>query len=367
MSSISKRNLIILAALFLAVLLFVTTCSDSGTKVQTKDKRTPELSLKLLKEGNERFAKGDAEHPRTDAKRLEQAGKESQGDHAFATVLSCSDSRVPVERIFDAGVMDIFVVRVAGNVVQGNEAGSIEYGLSHVNTPLLVVLGHTQCGAVTAVTEAVEGHGHELERNIPGLVSSIIPAVERTKKHTGLKGKALVPQATEQNVWQSITDLFMRSPSTRELVKSGKVKVVGAMYEVETGRVQWLKEDRPLAILKEVEENPARAMEAMAGHGDEDHAAHGHAGEADHKHDMTEGHDHPADAAAPAGEDAVKEEAAAHEAAEAAQAPLTVEQLQELAAKAAEAAKAAAEAAADAAQTATRAAEEAARAAGAAQ
>lgn len=367
MSSISKRNLIILAALFLAVLLFVTTCSDSGTKVQTKDKRTPELSLKLLKEGNERFAKGDAEHPRTDAKRLEQAGTESQGDHAFATVLSCSDSRVPVERIFDAGVMDIFVVRVAGNVVQGNEAGSIEYGLSHVNTPLLVVLGHTQCGAVTAVTEAVEGHGHELERNIPGLVSTIIPAVERTKKHTGLKGKALVPQATEQNVWQSITDLFMRSPSTRELVKSGKVKVVGAMYEVETGRVQWLKEDRPLAILKEVEENPARAMEAMAGHGDEDHAAHGHAMEAGHMHDVTEGkaegHDHAADAAAPAGEEAAQEEAPVHEATEAAQAPLTVEQLQELAAKAAEAAKAAA----DAAQTATRAAEEAARAAGTAQ
>ncbi|GFM35842.1 carbonic anhydrase [Desulfovibrio psychrotolerans] len=366
MSSISKRNLIILAALFLAVLLFVTTCSDSGNKVQTKDKRTPELSLKLLKEGNERFAKGDAEHPRTDAKRLEQAGKESQGDHAFATVLSCSDSRVPVERIFDAGVMDIFVVRVAGNVVQGNEAGSIEYGLSHVNTPLLVVLGHTQCGAVTAVTEAVEGHGHELERNIPGLVASIVPAVERTKKHTGLSGKALVPQATEQNVWQSITDLFMRSPSTRELVRSGKVKVVGAMYEVETGRVQWLKEDRPLAILKEVEENPARAIEAMAGHSDEDHAAHGHAQEAGHKHDMTEGKaegDHAADAAAPAGEEAAKEEAATAAGHEAAEAPLTVEQLQELAAKAAEAAKVAA----DAAETATRAAEEAARATGAAQ
>lgn len=264
MSSVFKKNSIIIAAMFLAVLLFVTMGTGNEPEHKAKDNRTPELSLKLMKEGNERFADGQSQHPRTDAYRLEMAGKENQGDYAYATVLTCSDSRVPVERVFDAGVMDIFVIRVAGNVVQGDEAGSIEYGLSHVHTPLLVVLGHTQCGAVTAVTNAIEGHGHTLERNIPGLVAPIAPAVKRTIKLSGRHGADVIPLAIEQNVWQSIHDLFMVSPSTRALVKSGKVKVVGAIYDVATGKVDWLKEDKPMSILEEVEADPARAMNPMA-------------------------------------------------------------------------------------------------------
>jgi len=86
---------------------------------------------------------GKSNYPHTDAARLIQAGKENQGDHAYATVITCSDSRVPVEHIFDAGIMDIFVIRVAGNVCDVDEIGSIEYGLAHVHTPVLVVLGHT--------------------------------------------------------------------------------------------------------------------------------------------------------------------------------------------------------------------------------
>jgi carbonic anhydrase len=145
---IFKSRKTLLAALGLVALFLIFgafSCSSDSTV-----ERTPEAALKALRQGNERFAAGEAVHPRTDAARLAQAGTESQGDHAYATVLACSDSRVPVERLFDAGVMDIFVVRVAGNVVQGDEAGSIEYGLAHVKTPVLVVLGHTQCGAVTA-------------------------------------------------------------------------------------------------------------------------------------------------------------------------------------------------------------------------
>jgi len=354
MSTISRKNIIIIAALFLAVLFFVTMGDDNGSDVKTKDKRTPALSLQLLKEGNERFVNGEALHPRTDTIRLEQAGSQSQGDHAFATVLGCSDSRVPVERIFDAGIMDIFVIRVAGNVVQGDEAGSIEYGLAHVNTPLLVVLGHTQCGAVTAVTNAIEGHGHALERNIPGLVAPITPAVEKSIKYTGKHGADVIPVAIEQNVWQSIHDLFMVSPSTRELVKSGKVQVVGAIYDVSTGRVEWLKEDKPAEILAEVEADPARAMEGMAGEHTEAPAAEGHMDtmKTEHQNDAKEAV-HEAEVAA---------EPAKEEQAEAA-APANVEELKALAEKAAEAAKNAAAAA----EAATRAAEEAAKAAGSAQ
>jgi len=123
---------------------------------------------------------------------------------------------VPVERIFDSGVMDIFVIRVAGNVCDTDEIGSIEYGLAHVNTPVLVVLGHTQCGAVTAVAHAIHGTGHALERNIPALVDNIIPAVKRAESlNPGITSDEIIPYAIIENVWQGIEDLFMNSPSTR--------------------------------------------------------------------------------------------------------------------------------------------------------
>lgn len=365
MSTISKRNIIIISALFLAVLLFVTMGDESDKTASETTERSPAISLQLLQEGNERFVNGKSLHPRTDAARLELAGTQNQGDYAYATVLTCSDSRVPVERIFDAGIMDIFVIRVAGNVVQGDEAGSIEYGLAHVNTPLLVVLGHTQCGAVTAVTNAIEGQGHALERNIPGLVAPIAPAVEKTIKLTGLHGKDVIPMAIEQNVWQSVHDLFMSSPSTRELVKSGKVKVAGAIYDVSTGKINWLKEEKTLSILKEVEANPARAIEAMAGGSHEKETAaapeEAHGKEQPLLKEVAPAADeHKAAEAAPA---AVKEETtdAAHAPAPALVKP-AAEELKELAAKATEAAKAAVAAA----EAATKAAEEAAKAAEAA-
>lgn len=223
-------------------------------------------AIAKLKEGNERFISGKSMHPHTDSARLIQAGKEDQGKHAYATVITCSDSRVPVERIFDAGIMDLFIIRVAGNVVDTDEAGSIEYGLAHVNTPVLVVLGHTQCGAVTAVTNAVQGHGHALEINIPPLVDNIEPAVKRAmQEHPELKDKEVIPAAIVENVWQGVRDLFMKSPASRELVKSGKAKVVGAIYDVGSGKVEWLAEDKVAGILDEVEKDANRQMKKMAG------------------------------------------------------------------------------------------------------
>jgi carbonic anhydrase len=116
-------------------------------------------------------------------------------------VITCSDSRVPVEHIFDTGIMDIFVIRVAGNVCDVDERGSIEYGLAHVHTPVLVVLGHTQCGAVTAVTHAIHGTGHALECNIPPLVDNIEPAVRRAMaNHPDVHGDEIIPYAIEENI-----------------------------------------------------------------------------------------------------------------------------------------------------------------------
>jgi len=249
---------------FLVLMLACVSLAEAGSKP------SPDEAIALLQAGNARFVAGTSEHPHTDAARIAQAGEENQGDHAYATVITCSDSRVPVERIFDAGVMDLFIIRVAGNVCDTDEVGSIEYGLAHVNTPVLVVLGHTQCGAVTAVTHAVHGTGHALERNIPPLVDNIQPAVERAMHaHPDVHGDAIIPLAIKENVWQGIEDLFLASPSTRHLVESGKAKVVGAIYDVGTGKVKWLPEHKTAQILAHVGNNPKRALNAMAdaGHG----------------------------------------------------------------------------------------------------
>lgn len=280
MQHASNRSQILVAALAFALALVTTVSPAYGAKP------SPDEAIAQLREGNERFVAGESNHPNTDVKRLIQAGKENQGDHAFATVITCSDSRVPVERLFDAGVMDIFVIRVAGNVCDTDEVGSIEYGLAHVNTPVLVVLGHKQCGAVTAVTAAVQGQGHKLERNIPPLVDNIEPAVHRAiAAYPGAEGSELVEAGIVENVWQSIEDLYRTSPATRELVKSGKVKVVGAIYDVGTGEIEWLPESKSEAVLTAVESDATRAMNVYAdsGHGGEatDHGGEATAGHAD--------------------------------------------------------------------------------------
>ena len=225
----------------------------------------PDEAFALLQKGIERFVAGAARHPHADRARLALAGRASQADHAYATMLTCSDSRVPVELIFDAGVMDLFVIRVAGNVCNTDEIGSIEFGLAHVRTPVMVLLGHTQCGAVTTVTQQMLGKGHPLERNIPPLVGSIEAAVKQAMaQQPGIQGEAIIPYAIEENIWLGIERIFLASPAVRGLVKRGTAKVLGAIYDVGTGVVTWLPERKTQEILLRVESNPDRAEGAMA-------------------------------------------------------------------------------------------------------
>ncbi|MBN1931533.1 MAG: carbonic anhydrase [Desulfobacterales bacterium] len=287
------KNILTAVCVIFVILLFILTTGTGNHDVA--EKPSPDEAINMLKAGNQRFVEGKSEYPHTNAARLEQAGKENQGDHAYATVITCSDSRVPVELIFDAGIMDIFVIRVAGNVCDVDEIGSIEYGLAHVNTPVLVILGHTQCGAVTAVTHAVHGTGHALERNIPPLVDNIEPAVKRAMAaHPDIHGDEIIPYAIEENVWKGIEDLFMNSPASRNIVNDGKAKVVGAIYDVSTGKVSWLPEEKSIEILKKVEANPLRAMEAMAGGGHGGESGHGtkveHAAPVESKHEKAAAH-----------------------------------------------------------------------------
>ncbi|MBS0198688.1 MAG: HAMP domain-containing protein [Planctomycetes bacterium] len=209
------------------------TCSLLMSLAGTTLAGPAEDGLTSLREGNARFVTGKTQNPHTGMDRVAETGA---GQKPFVTILSCSDSRLPLERIFDQGVGDIFVVRVAGNVADTDEIGSAEYAAGHLNTPLLVVMGHSKCGAVTAVATGAQVHG-----SIPGLIDNIIPAVESAKKkHPGVTGKDLVPFAIEENVYQSIADTLTKSAEIRELVGQGKLLVVGAVYDVDTGKVAWL-------------------------------------------------------------------------------------------------------------------------------
>jgi carbonic anhydrase len=215
----------------------------------------PGAALEMLKDGNRRFRSGRATHPHIDRERLKLAGAEDQSIHAYATILACSDSRVPVEIIFDAGIMDLFVIRVAGNICRADEIGTIEYGLAHVKTPLVVILGHTKCGALTAATQAFQGRCPDLECNIQPTVEGIEPVCRlAADEHPEASDDEVIPYAIEENVWQGIRDLFLESPTARDYVRQGIAKVVGAVYDLGTGEVRWLPEERVTAILGEVEE-----------------------------------------------------------------------------------------------------------------
>lgn len=193
----------------------------------------PAAALARLLEGNRRFRAGTpAQQQRAWDPRLATAGQ-----RPFAIILACSDSRIPVEIVFDVGFGDLFVVRVAGNIVAPSLVGSIEFAASQFGSRLVMVMGHTGCGAVGATVEALEtGQGHGSD-NIRAITDRIAPHIE------GLVGRAtdhatLFQQAVRANVRASVDHLRHGSPLLEELVLAGRVAIVGAEYELETGTVQ---------------------------------------------------------------------------------------------------------------------------------
>jgi carbonic anhydrase len=193
-------------------------------------------ALKLLMDGNTRWVAGKPTSPNTDAARRKDVT--DNGQKPFVTVLTCADSRLPVERIVDRGVGEVFVVRVAGNIAGTSEIGTVEYGLGHLNTPLLVVMGHSKCGAVGAAVAGADVHG-----KIADIVDAIEPAVARAKrKNPDAKGDDLTKAAIKENVWQTVFSLIRESKDIRSLVAKGKVKVVGAVCDISTGEIEWLGE-----------------------------------------------------------------------------------------------------------------------------
>ena len=218
-------------ALILPVLLLVFIGPALAPGVDTGF--SADEALKMLKDGNARYLEGKVTHPRQDAAR--RALTAGQGQHPFAAVLSCSDSRVPVELIFDQGIGDLIVIRVAGNVAATDEIGTMEY-VDYLGIPVAVVLGHSQCGAVTAAVE-----GTKLPGSMGVLVAPIKPAADKAKAdNPGAAPEALVSAAVKENVFQAMEDMLQKSPLIKAAVKAGKTKLLGAVYELDTGQVQWL-------------------------------------------------------------------------------------------------------------------------------
>lgn len=223
-----------LAALAAALPLFAApVLSRADEAHEGKHGRSPDAILADLKAGNARFVAGKATRPHATPKRLKETAK---GQHPEAIILGCSDSRVPPELVFDEGIGDLFIVRVAGNVAEEHTIGSVEYAAEHLAVPLVVVLGHHSCGAVKATAEATG----PVEGNVGALVKEIKPAVDETRKAPASKD-GLVHDAVHANTRKQAEALVTKSPVLKHLVEAGKVKVVAAVYDLETGKVDWAK------------------------------------------------------------------------------------------------------------------------------
>lgn len=210
--------------------------ASSSSTVMTKQDQasmTPADALADLKAGNARFASGSA----SSFDYLAQAKQTTDGQYPKAAILSCIDSRVPVEAIFDQGIGDVFVGRVAGNVEDVNMLGSFEYATEFAGTPLIVVLGHTSCGAVKGAIAKAR------EENLTLLLNEIEPAIAytHTSGHRDAKNKKYVNAVVETNVRETIRDLTTRSSVLRHRVNTGKLQIVGGIYHLDSGKVEWLE------------------------------------------------------------------------------------------------------------------------------
>ena len=214
---------------FLAVALMLTLLVTMAASAEEKNGISGAEAMQKLLEGNARYVSGNVSHQ--DQYVVERRSELISSQHPFAIVVGCSDSRVPPEAVFDQGLGDIFVVRTAGQVLDNASLGSIEYAVEHLGVPLVVVLGHDNCGAVTAAVKGGEAPGH-----LKSLVESIQPAVDEAKKMNN-EGE-LLNNSIDNNIKNIQKSLESAEPILSEKVRKGELKVVGARYHLDTGVVQ---------------------------------------------------------------------------------------------------------------------------------
>ena len=202
-------------------------------RTQTKliqENLTPKDAHNILAEGNKRFA----QNVKAQRNLKEQVFETSEGQYPFAVVLSCIDSRVPAELVFDQGIGDIFSVRVAGNIVNKDILGSMEFACKVAGSKIVVVMGHTKCGAVTAACNQVE------LGNVTHLLNKIKPAVEMVKCKNSDFDELTIEKVSRLNVELSIQQVRQESSILMELEKNGEIEIIGALYDVTTGLIEFI-------------------------------------------------------------------------------------------------------------------------------
>lgn len=189
-----------------------------------QDNMTPEQALKSLMDGNKRFVTEKRENPRRTLARLAEI---AQTQKPFASILSCADSRVPAEIIFDQGFGDLFICRIAGNVATAEEIGSLEFGTLVLGSKVIMVMGHKRCGAVDATIKGAQ---------VPGQIASLLDAIKPSLKNSENQRGDRLENATKANVLYQMEKL-KSSPVISQLIEEGKLKVVGGYYDLDTGAV----------------------------------------------------------------------------------------------------------------------------------
>ena len=196
---------------------------------------SPAMALDLLKEGNKRFVN----NLKVNRNLLQQANETSDGQHPFAVILSCIDSRTSAELIFDQGLGDVFSVRIAGNIMNEDILGSMEFGCKVAGSKIIVVLGHTKCGAVKGACDHVE------MGNLTALLSKIQPAVydEKTVAENRNSGNAeFVEKVSSINVKRTVHAIMERSPILKEMIEKGEIGIVGGIHDITTGQVTFFED-----------------------------------------------------------------------------------------------------------------------------
>ena len=221
-----RQNSKYIMPVFISLVLIYTSLFAEGKEEGV----SKEIALQRLMLGNKRFVNSKMLHENQTAKRRTDLTK---GQHPFAIVVTCSDSRVAPEILFDQGLGDIFVIRVAGNITDDNALGSIEYAVEHLKANLIVVLGHTKCGAVDATVKGGEVPGH-----IKSICETIKPSVEKAKKQDG----DILENSIINNVLAVTEKIRDCEPILKELVKEDKIMVAPAEYDIATGKVTFLKD-----------------------------------------------------------------------------------------------------------------------------
>jgi len=206
-------------------------------KTLTKDMQSsisPSMALDLLKDGNKRFVN----NLKINRNLLQQANETSDGQHPFAVILSCIDSRTSAELIFDQGLGDVFSVRIAGNVVNEDILGSMEFGCKVAGAKIIIVLGHTKCGAVKGACDNVE------LGNLTRLIHKIKPAVEQesaTIANRNSSNSVFVENVAELNVRLSVKNILLHSPIIADMVSNGDITIVGGIHDISTGEVKFFE------------------------------------------------------------------------------------------------------------------------------